>query len=435
MMADVEQREGSIVDHPSSTIPPRPPARPGSPRRATTAALAVALALVTSACGGTGADTGGTAGTAGAPSPTVPAAADLGTRLRPIITTAMTELSVPGAVVLVRTPAGEYREAFGSRRVRGNDPVQVGDYFRIGSNTKTMTGTVVLQLVQEGRIGLSDPVSKYRPEVPGGDGITIEQMLDMRSGLFNYTELESVNRTLDEDPTKVWRPEEVVALGLAQPPYFPPGQGFHYSNTNTVLLGLIVEQITGQQLGEVFQQRIFTPLGLRNTLLPAITSNAIPDTHPQGYLFGTNVSTLTNPALPPDQQAAARNGTLLPNDVTDLNPSWGWAAGAGISTAEDLATYVKPLVAGGLLNAEVQKQRLDSLAPTDPADPNSASYGLALARFGPMIGHDGALPGYQSFMGYDPGTGNTLIVLTNLQNAPDGTQAANDIARRLIPQL
>jgi D-alanyl-D-alanine carboxypeptidase len=170
-------------------------------------------------------------------------------------------------------------------------------------------------------------------------------------------------------------------------------------------------------------------------MLPPIASNSIPDPHPQGYLFGTNVSTLTNAALPPDQETAAHDGTLPPNDVTDLNPSWAWAAGAVISTAEDLATYVKPLVAGGLLDAAVQQQRLDSLTPTNPSDPDSASYGLALARFGPMIGHDGALPGYQSFMGYDPNSGNTLIVLTNLQNAPDGTQAANGIAKRIIAQL
>lgn len=404
----------------------RPP-RSTSLRRAAGAALAVALVLVTSACGGAS-----SAGTAPAPATPAP---DLGTTLRPIITGAMTELSIPGSVVLVRTSSGTYQEAFGTRRIQANDPVQVGDHFRAGSNTKTMTGTVVLQLVQEGRIALSDPVSKYRPDVPGGAAITIEQMLGMRSGLFNYSELESFNRTLDEDPTKVWQPEELVALGLAQPPYFPPGQGFHYSNTNTVLLGLIIEQLTGKELADVFEERIFSPLRLENTLLPPITSNAIPDPHPQGYLFGTNVSTLTDPALPPDQQTAARDGTLLPNDVTDMNPSWGWAAGAVISTAEDLATYVERLVAGGLLDPALQKQRLDSLAATDPSDPNSASYGLALARFGPMIGHDGALPGYQSFMGHDPGSGNTLIVLTNLQDAPDGTQAANDIAKRIIAEL
>ena len=309
-------------------------------------ALAAVLVLVTSACGSGG-------GTAPGPSPTAPAS-DLDTRLRPIITEAMRDMSVPGAVVLVRTPAGQFLEAFGTRRVRTDDPVQVGDHFRIGSNTKTMTGTVVLQLVQEGRIGLSDPVAKYQPQVPNGADITIAQMLDMRSGLYNYTELESVNRTMDEDPEKVWQPQELVALGLAQPPYFAPGQGFHYSNTNTVLLGMIIEQITGQKLEDVFQERIFTPLGLKNTVFPPLTSNSILDPHPQGYLFGTNVSTLTDAALPPDQQAAARDGTLVPNDVTDVNPSWAWAAGAAISSAEDLATYVKPLVTGGLLDAATQ---------------------------------------------------------------------------------
>ncbi|WP_199506254.1 serine hydrolase [Geodermatophilus sp. TF02-6] len=362
-------------------------------------------------------------------------ATELGARLRPIITGALHELDVPGAVVLVRTPAGQYEEAFGTRQLGSNDPVGIDDHFRVGSITKTMTGTVVLQLVQERRIALSDPVSKYRPDVPNGDHITIAQLLDMRSGLHSYTELESFNRILDQDPTRVWHPEELLALGLAQPPYFPPGEGYHYSNTNTVLLGLIIDQLTGRQLADVFRERIFQPLGLRQTLLPPIEDNAIPAPHPHGYLFGTNLSTLTDPALPPDQQAAVRDGTLLPNDVTALNPSWGWAAGAVISTAADLAVYVRALVTGGLLDRALQQQRLDSLTPVDPADPDSASYGLALARFGPMIGHDGSLPGYQSFMGHDPVRGNTLIVLTNLQTAPDGTQPANEIARRILARL
>jgi D-alanyl-D-alanine carboxypeptidase len=413
----VELREAVVT---AVATPPR------SLRGAATVALA--FVLIASSCGA------GTGGTASGPSPTV-SASDLGPKLRPIITEAMRDLAVPGAVVLVRTPVGEYREAFGTRRVGADDPVQVGDHFRIGSNTKTMTGTVLLQLVQEGRIALSDPLSKYRPEVPGGAGITIAQMLDMRSGLYNYTELETINRAIDDDPTTVWQPEELVALSLAQPRYFAPGQGFHYSNTNMMLLGPIIEKLTGQKLDDVFQERIFTPLGLRNTLLPPLTSNSIPDPHPQGYLYGTNVSTLSTGALPPDEQTAARNGTLLPNDVTDVNPSWAWAAGAAISTVEDLAAYVKPLVAGGLLDAATQKQRLDSLTPINPSEPNSAAYGLALARFGPMIGHDGSLPGYQSFMGYDPGSGNTLIVLTNLQNAPDGTEPANEIAKRIMAQL
>jgi D-alanyl-D-alanine carboxypeptidase len=191
----------------------------------------MALALIATACAG-GSGTGTTAAAGSGPT-TAPAG--LGSRLEPVISGAMRDLAIPGAVVLVRTPTEEYREAFGTRVVRADDPVQVGDHFRVGSNTKTMTGTVVLQLVQEGRIALTDPISKYRPDVPNGGNITIAQMLDMRSGLYSYTELEPFNKILDEDPTRAWQPEELVALGLAQPPYFPPGQGYHYSNTNTVL--------------------------------------------------------------------------------------------------------------------------------------------------------------------------------------------------------
>jgi D-alanyl-D-alanine carboxypeptidase len=154
-------------------------------------------------------------------------------------------------------------------------------------------------------------------------------------------------------------------------------------------------------------------------------------------MFGTNVSTLTpaGTVLPEDQQAVARARTLLPGDHTDLNPSWGWAAGAGISTVADLATYVEALVGGGLLSEELQRRRLDSLTPAVPGDATSAAYGLALARFGPMIGHDGSLPGFQSFMGHDPDHGNTLIVVTTLQFGPAGEQTANELAKAVIAEL
>jgi D-alanyl-D-alanine carboxypeptidase len=214
-----------------------------------------------------------------------------------------------------------------------------------------------------------------------------------------------------------------------------PGRKFFYSNTNTLMLGLIVQKLTHHGLAWVFEHRIFEPLGLHDTLLPALTSNAIPAPHPQGYLFGTNVSTLDDLALPPHQQQLAIEGKLLPNDVTNENPSWGWAAGGAISDARDLATYVQKLVGGGLLNPHLQQQRLDSVRTTDPGNPNAALYGLGIAKFGPLYGHDGSLPGFQSFMGYDPDRRITLVVLCNLQNAPDGTQPANNIAIALIPKL
>jgi D-alanyl-D-alanine carboxypeptidase len=239
---------------------------------------------------------------------------------------------------------------------------------------------------------------------------------------------------MDGNPAKAWEPEELVAIGLAEPVYFPPGEGFYYSNTNTVLAGLIAEQLTGQPLSTLFEERLFQPFGLTQISLPAIEDGSIPDPHPNGYWYGTNVSTIATGVLSADDQAAALAGDLLPNDATNLNPSWGWAAGAGISTADELADYVEHLVAGDYLSPELQAVRLGSLRPPTDA-PGAAEYGLALAKFGPMIGHDGSLPGFQSFMGHDPESGNTLIVFTNLQDSPAGLMTANEIARPIIEAL
>ena len=316
----------------------------------------------------------------------------------------MREMAIPATIVLLRTPEQTWTEAFGTRQLGIDDPVTTDDHFRIGSNTKTMTGTALLQLIDARSIALDDPVSRYRPDVPSGETVTVAQLLEMRSGLKSYTVLRSFNQAMDDEPDRAWDPEELVAIGLAEPVSFTAGAGWEYSNTNTVLAGLIVEQITGQPLAEVLNERIFEPLGMDHTLLPAVDDATIPDPHPRGYMFGTNVSTL-NPedtVLSLDQQTTARAGTLRPNDYTNLNPSWGWAAGAAISTVQDLATYVEVLVGGGVLSDQLQHQRIDSTTPVDPSNPNSAGYGLAIARFGPMLGHDGSLPGYQSFRATTP---------------------------------
>ncbi len=347
----------------------------------------------------------------------------------------LAQTTTPGAVVLLRQGDTEYLQAYGTRQYGGGAAVTVGDHFRIGSNTKTMTGTVILQLVDEGELALDDPVSDFVPEVPNGENITITQLLNMRSGLHNYSELVSFNRMLDEDPQRAWQPEELVAMGVAEEPYFAPGNGFHYSNTNTVLLGMIIEQITGNSAADEFRTRIFEPLGLDDTLLPALDDPSLPEPHPQGYLWGTNESTALDAVLPADEQEAALAGEIEPNDVTEANPSWGWTAGAGISTAGDLATYVEAMIGGGLLSDELQDLRLDSLEPVEDDNPQAAQYGLAIARLGPLLGHDGSLPGFQSVMGHDPDTGLTMIVLTNLQAAPDGQQTANLLAQTLIPVL
>lgn len=355
--------------------------------------------------------------------------------LQSTLTGMATEMMVPGAVVVLRTPDGDYTLTHGRRGLDDPTPVTADDHIRIGSNTKTMTGTVILQMVQEGAVALDDPVSKFRPEVPNGDAITIEMLLNMRSGLFNYSTTYAMNHTLDMDPLKAWQPEELVALGLRYPAYFGPDEAYRYSNTNTVLLGLIAEQIDGKPLEVVFQDRLFAPLGLTRTRLPARDDHRLPEPHARGYMYTDNVITLATNAIPPDLQFDAEAGRLLPNDQTDANPSWGWAAGAGISTANELADYVAALTDGLLLGPEMQALRMDSPRTTDPENPSAAQYGLAIGKFGPLYGHTGELPGYNTFMGRDPVADVTLIVWANLAPVADGRDPATNIARALLGHI
>jgi D-alanyl-D-alanine carboxypeptidase len=144
---------------------------------------------------------------------------------------------------------------------------------------------------------------------------------------------------------------------------------------------------------------------------------------------------MDTPALPDSMQVAARAGTLAPDDWTDANASWTWAAGMGISTADDLVAWVQALVSGKLLNVEMQRRRLASTQPTDAKDPNSASYGLGIAKFGSLYGHTGEMPGYNSFMGHDPVNNVTVVVWANLAPAVDGRDPAVTIARSLIGMI
>jgi D-alanyl-D-alanine carboxypeptidase len=357
------------------------------------------------------------------------------TALRKIVESTAKELMVPGAVVILRTPIGDFGTTFGTTTFGGTVPVSADQHIRVGSNTKTWVGTVILQQVQEGLLKLDDPVSKFRSDVPNGNNITITHLLNMRSGLFNYSETPELNQILDREPLKVWTPNQLLALAFKHPPYFAPGAGFHYSNTNTVLLGLIAEKLEGgKPLARILQDRLFIPLRLKNTVFPDITSNAIPEPHPRGYMYGDNMLTMGSPpALPAAMQAAARARTLKPNDYTDANPSWGWAAGAGISSANDLVTWVRALVSGQLLNTEMQKKRLASVQSTKP---DTAQYGLGIAKFGgKLYGHTGELPGFNSFMGHDPDNGVTLVVWTNLAPSVDGRDPASEIAKSLIGQI
>ncbi|WP_092808202.1 serine hydrolase domain-containing protein [Rhodococcus globerulus] len=406
-------------------------------RHSTTAAVALTMGLVAlTGCGTSSevpdsSDVSQTLVTSSNNAPTPAYAATL----QPTIEKLMKDNVIPGAVVLISSPTqGDWTATFGTQVIGEDKPMSPNDYFRVGSNTKTMTSTVILQLVQEGKLSLDDPIGKYIDGVPNGDTITIAQLSDMHSGLYSYSFDPQFNATLDNDPQKAWTPEELLAIAFSHPVDFAPGEKFEYSNTNIVLLGLVIEKLTDMTAAQAFQERIYEPLGLTHTSLPAATDSSIPDPHPQGYSFGTNVSTIDTFALPEPELSAALAGTLKPNNETDANPSWTWTAGGAISTVGDLATYVKALVGGGLLNDDMQKIRLDSIQPTDPSNPSAAGYGLGIARFGPaLIGHDGQIPGFMSFMAHDPNTDLTIVIATNLATVPSGEGSALVLAKGIIP--
>ena len=303
-----------------------------------------------------------------------------------------------------------------------------------------MTSALIVLLAQEGRLQLSDPVSMYIPNVPDGNNITLAELLRMRSGLPDYTSAPELAATLDADPTKAWTPQEVLAIAFQRPPEFPPDTSYEYSNTNYALLGLIAEKVGGRPLAKQFQDRFFGPLGLEQTSLPAIDDNSIPAPYSHGYMYGGSAYALVDEEYPADMQAAARGGTLQPVDYTNQNPSYATAAGGAISTANNLATWIRALVAGDVMNAEYHEEWMHSLQPEDPNKPDGQEYGYGIAyqRFGPnasMYYHGGELPGFNSFMGYDADNDVTLVIWTNLTLSPDGKTTANALLPTVLDEV
>jgi len=349
------------------------------------------------------------------------------------------ELLLPGAMVLLRTPQGDFAFGYGATEMGGTIPPRGDTHFRAASNTKAMTAAVIVLLVQEGKLRFDDPVSKYVEGVPNRANITISELLKMRSGLYNYTSAPELGESLDHDPTRVWTPRELLAIAFKRPTIFAPGKEYDYCNTNYVLLGLIAEKIEGAPLTKIFHDRLFGPLGMKHTLLPANTSNTIPEPYSHGYLYGSSSYALVDAPYPANLQAAARAGTLKPNDDTWQNPSYAFAAGGAISTADDLAIWMRALVGGKLFDANYQRQWLDSLEPQDPSKPLGQKYGYGISQiiFGPnsVYFHGGEMPGYNSFMGYDPVNDVTLIIWTNLTISLDGKPTANTIMLKMLDQI
>ncbi|MET7286480.1 serine hydrolase domain-containing protein [Streptomyces sp. NPDC005573] len=359
---------------------------------------------------------------------------------RDAVARAAKRLMVPGAVVLLRTPQGTFRAAVGTTELGAARPPTTADHFRIASNTKTMTAALVLLLAQDGRLRLSDPVSAYVPGVPGGAHITVEELLKMRSGLYNYTDAPELASALDADPGRAVTPREMLDLAFRHRPDFAPGTAYAYSNTNYLLLGLVAEKAGGRPLAQQFRDRLFAPLGMTGTSLPAARDRSLPRPYAHGYMYGGTAYALVDRPYPADVREAARSGELKPLDYTHQNPSYSMAAGAAVSTADDLATWIRALVSGGVLDAASRQKWLDSPQAEDPAAPGGQKYGYGIAfqRFGPhasMYFHGGELPGFNSFVGHDPEHDVTLVIWTNLTLAPDGRATANALLPTVLDQV
>ena len=247
--------------------------------------------------------------------------------LHAVVETTARQLKVPGAMVLLRTPQGTFDIAVGTTELGAKTPPAADTHFRIASNTKTMTAALIVLLAQDGKLKFTDPVSTYVPDVPNGENITVSELLKMRSGLYGYTDDPALAAAMDADPGKAWTPREVLDVAFRHPPQFAPDTSYEYSNTNYALAGLIAEKVGGRPLAEQLRDRLFDPVGIQQTSLPATDDTSIPAPYSHGYMYGGSFYALADDPYPADMQAAAAAGTLQPVDYTNQNSSYATAAG------------------------------------------------------------------------------------------------------------
>ncbi|WP_329329736.1 serine hydrolase domain-containing protein [Streptomyces mirabilis] len=337
--------------------------RPSGRRRAVPAAAAVAVGVMTM----------------GALAPPAASAATRPHTVQRGLNALVHTDGVPAALASVKDRGGRTRAyTAGVGDLATGAKVPRDGQVRVGSNTKTFTAVVVLQLVGEGKIGLDAPVDAYLRGLVGGDGIdgrqiTVRQLLQHTSGLPNYSKYLS-------DDIRYYDPRELLDLALQHKADFAPGTNWAYSNTNYLVAGLIVQKVTGRSLAEEIDQRVIQRIGLRHTYFPAPGEEMIRERHPRGYYQDSAGATLV--------------------DATEWDPSWAWAAGQMVSTNSDLNRFFSALLAGRLL----PKAQLEQMRTTVPASypfPAGARYGLGLVSTplscgGVYWGHGGSMTGYET---------------------------------------
>jgi D-alanyl-D-alanine carboxypeptidase len=256
-----------------------------------------------------------------------------------------------------------------------------------------------MELVDEGKLSLDDPLAKWMPDYPDAQNITIRELLHHTSGIYDYFAAANYDSLVFGSMAgHQWTPQEILST-FAHDPYFPPGTGYHYSNTNFVLLGMIIEQITGQQLADVYRQRFFAQLGMTDTYFQG--SAPPPANAAEGYL-------------------ERATGLKEQSDGTDYRPTISaatvaWAAGAIDASAHDITTWGDALYGGHLVRPDLLAQMEDWTYYPPPID---ETYGLGtrsrVIEGERVFGHTGSIRGFDAAMWHFPDTDMTISVLTNL---------------------
>lgn len=338
-----------------------------------------------------------------------------------IVATEMARTKLPGVLVATSGPRGSYVKPYGlSNRGNwlggaGSLPLVPSDHYRIGSCTKMFTATAILIQMDRGNLRLSDKIDQFLAGIPAWGDITIEHLLMHRSGIYNYTDAWlSPYYANPADP--IFTTENALTLALAKPLLFPPGSKWSYSNTNYLLLGLVLEKLTGKPVAEVITDDVLSPLGLDNTIYPITSAISAPFSH--GYNASV-VFRLFN--------------WWWYKDVTISNPGYGGAAGGMISSIGDMLKFAESLHTEPLLSAEMRELRRTLFTPMDDV----YFYGLGIARLpNGWVGHSGLIIGYETAAYHDPRTGAALVTMGNLQGYGSNTAGiVNGVIDALYPPM
>ncbi|MCA9862006.1 MAG: beta-lactamase family protein [Thermomicrobiales bacterium] len=316
--------------------------------------------------------------------------------LHQIVARNLAATETPGALVGVWCPGqGEWQHAAGIADLETGAPVTLDDHVRIASNTKTFVATVVLQLVDEGLVGLDDPIEAYVPGIPNGPAITVRQVLGMSAGIADFIAVPEIAAEYAANPLIAMTPEDILAWIRESTPDFVPGAKVHYSNSNYVILGCLIEAVTGNSPELEITSRLIAPLGLTGTSFPLTPSM------PQPAMHGYFAESLGDPLI----------------DVTRSNPGFPWTSGAMIATLADMRTWVRELASGkAMLSAATLAERntWGDLAP-------GAGYGLGILNLRGFLGHNGGIAGYSSWMLCNPENGFTVVIVVNRAGEKGGT--------------